>query len=89
MNKADTPITWSFHNRFALALSAICGKMPPDNLVTDWLSEDGSNGLQDWVGNNLPKSIEWSQCIAILDAADTIASQPEEGQPERFDYNEI
>ncbi len=69
--------------RFVMAVSFLVGKAPPDQYVVDWLegneTKHGTWELQNWVGENIPDSLGWAQAIAILDAAEALAQNPEEG----------
>lgn len=74
--------TTTYKERFATAVATIVGKIPPAKLVDEWLDNvevDGAHRLQHWVGLNLPRAIDWAQCIVVLDAAHVLAADPEEG----------
>lgn len=69
--------TWN--ERFAAALALLCGgKQPPAQSIVDHfdMSMD-SFELQAWAVNNA--ALPWAQGVAIIDAARTLADQPEEG----------
>jgi len=84
--------TWEF--RFVEALRVLCGNAePPAALVQEWLSGDGDE-LQGWVVSNCIFS--WAMGASIIDAATTLANEPEEGaghvlarpQPAAMESNE-
>lgn len=68
--------------RFTDAVRILCGgAVPPQEFVTEWISNievNGEHRLQGWVLSQ-PGSIPWAQGIAILDAATVLANGPEEG----------
>lgn len=65
----------TYKQRFEEAVSLLCGKAAPKGMVEAWLSGD-SDALQDFAACNGP---DWCQGIVLLDAADCLASEPEEG----------
>lgn len=68
----------TYEERFRHALTILCGGTPPpEPLCNLWLTTDDV-GLQDWVKYNA--SMEWVQGIAVIEAARTLAEQPEEGE---------
>lgn len=74
--------TTTYKERFAAAVATIVGKIPSADLIDEWLDNvevDGAHRLQHWVGRNLPRAIDWAQCIVVLDAAHVLAADPEEG----------
>lgn len=72
--------TWM--ERFRESLAAMCGSVPPLEFCEEWvegIQVNGADRLQNWVfskGNRAPK---WAQAIVIIDAAQLLADQPEEG----------
>ena len=80
------PVHWtkptSYKARFTEAVALLCGKVPPESMVDDWIARkessdgDGLGGLQSFAISNGPS---WAQGIGLLDAAHLAASQPVEG----------
>ena len=71
------PTTWE--QRFVSVIKLFCqDRTPPDELVKGWVSNTNDD-LQNWVGKNLNRKVEWAQCIEILDAASNLADTPEDG----------
>jgi hypothetical protein len=67
--------TWV--ERFQAAMALLCdGRRPTEIMIFDWFVGDGEE-LQQWASEN--GSLGWHQGIALIDAACTIADQPEEG----------
>ena len=67
-------------DRFAQALTLLCGEAPDMKLVWAWYggNEDPSQPLlQDWVANK--SRLKWSMGISVLEAAELLADHPEEG----------
>jgi hypothetical protein len=68
-------------DRFAQALTLLCGEAPDMKLVWAWYnnSEDPKLlGLQDWAANK--SKLKWSMGISVLEAAELLADHPEEGK---------
>jgi hypothetical protein len=70
-----------YRNRFAAALSRLCGVRPPDDLVAGWLAGDeshvetGADTLQDWASIHRP--FHWATGIGTIDAARALADEPD------------
>ena len=72
--------TWM--ERFSQAIAVLCnGRVPPAALVEKWVEnvEDNQLTLQDWVFGEGAASLPWAQALVILDAAQILADNPEEG----------
>lgn len=73
--------TWI--ERFRQALAIMCGTRPPLHLCLMWARNQqdshGSDPLQDWVLEQ-PALPGWSQGIVTIEAAQTWADQPVEGE---------
>lgn len=73
----------TYADRFHGAMVALCGASPgviTRQLCDDWLSHR-SEELQDAVFDTpIAKRLNWIQGIALIDAAQTLAQQPEEGR---------
>ena len=70
-----TPTTYA--HRFTNAVRLLCGKEPPADMVAGWLDKGADDhGLQEFAIEHGPA---WCQGIALLDAANVMASQPTEG----------
>lgn len=71
----DAPTDWTF--RFTEALAVLCGgAKPPAKIVGEWLSHE-SDALQDWAVSHA--ALHWSMGITVIEAAMTLASEPDEG----------
>lgn len=66
----------TYQQRFTDAVELLCKKRPDDAMVITWLNLD-SESLQDFAATHGPS---WCQGIVLLDAADCLASDPEEGK---------
>lgn len=65
----------------------LVGIAPPENLVIDWINNvERDDDLQNWVGGS-GGGFWWAQNIALLDAAEVMASNPIEGEPCKIDYS--
>lgn len=73
------PIRWI--DRFQEALAQLCTQRPPLTLCKEWNDRE-NDLLQGWVIDHL--RIPWAQGCVTIDAAQLIASHPEEG----MDYEE-
>lgn len=73
----DWAIPTTYVQRFTHALTLLCGKEPPQEIVLAWL-EKGSDDfrLQEFAIAHGPS---WSQGIALIEAAQLMADQPTEG----------
>jgi hypothetical protein len=72
-----TDFNTTYHDRFADAVSLLCGRRAPTEFVTAWLDCDlEDNRLQQFAIEHGP---EWAQGIVVLDAAHMLAATPEEG----------
>lgn len=69
-----TPTTWE--QRFSDALALLCGERPAESMVSTWLAHENED-LQAWALNHCP--LPWCMGIAVIEAAEYLADQPEEG----------
>ena len=64
--------------RFGDAMALLCGGVrPSDEILLAWLSHSDDR-LQSFACNHT--ALSWSQGIAIIEAAESLASQPAEGE---------
>lgn len=71
--------TWI--ERFTDALYLLCGSMPPERLVREWVSNTADPRgmtLQDWAATQ--SKLWWSMGISVIEAAEHLADHPEEGK---------
>ena len=72
--------------RFADALTILCGGYVPDiELVDAWFDEEDDDShikLQEWAVNN--SAAGWAMGIGVIDAALTLADNPDEGVDHKF-----
>jgi len=73
--------------RFEEALTLLCGgKRPPEGLCARWSDEHASiahEELQTWAINNT--ALRWSMGITVIEAAMTLAAEPDEGGNHIYD----
>jgi hypothetical protein len=71
----------NYVERFTQAVAILCGAQPPADMVNEWIANVDVNGehrLQGWVLSQAATP-SWAQGIVVLDAADVLANDPEEG----------
>jgi len=73
-----TPTT--YRERFKDSIALLCqGEYPSDRIIDQWFDESNpSIELQEFCIANCP--LTWSLGIAVIEAAMTLAEQPEEGK---------
>lgn len=76
--EAVSPGDWqqptTFAYRFSDAVTLLCGRKPPEDMVLGWLDRSADDHrLQDFASEYGPA---WAQGIILLDAAHTMASDP-------------
>ena len=72
-----TPTTWD--ERFAEALTVLCGEAPPPGAIAAWFEpECDSMELQKWASEKC--RMLWAQGIVVIDAATILADTPAEGE---------
>lgn len=70
----------TYKQRFEEAIALLCAKPVPEGMVDTWLNSD-SLALQDFAASNGPS---WCQGIVLIEAADLLASEPEEGKGHKY-----
>lgn len=66
--------TWI--QRFREALTLLCGEAPPEGMAEAWDAHE-SEELQEWALNHC--CLPWCMGIVVIEAAMSLADQPEEG----------
>lgn len=77
-DEATSPGDWrqptTFIRRFSDAVTLLCGRKPPEDMVVGWLDRGADDHrLQDFAADYGPA---WAQGIVLLDAAHVMASTP-------------
>ena len=72
--ESTMPTTWI--QRFKDAIALLCGEVPPDGMAEAWAAHE-NEGLQSWALNRCP--LPWCMGITVVEAAEHLADQPEEG----------
>lgn len=80
----------TYMQRFREALSLLCDNaMPPMEMCIQWIKGEDVNGadpLQEWALNH--SAAQWAQGIGVIEAAMTLAGQPQEG-PEHDSLEDV